>query len=60
MLWLKGNPDWESFEENLWIIRSSSFLISRTIHIRSDYTHAYQEKASTSVYGLSCREGDIT
>jgi len=50
--WLKKNPDREPFDDNLRIVRSSSFMHGRIAHFRSDYAHAYEEKRPRNYTGF--------
>ena len=50
--WLRRNPDREPFDDNMRIVRSSSFLHGRIAHFRSDYAHAYQEKRPRNYTGF--------
>jgi len=48
----RRNPDREPFNDNLRIVRSSSYLHGRAAHFRSDYQHAYQEKSQREYTGF--------
>jgi len=48
----RRNPDRKPFDDNLRIVRSSSFLHGRMVHFTSGYEHAYQEKSRRDYTGF--------